>query len=67
MFFFMKELKGVILSQNHMRSQGGGSGGPGPFNRNATYNKSFTKKALFFHFQFLLASLRATAHAYNIT
>ena len=34
--FFMKELKGAILSQNHGRSQGsgsgGGPGGPGPLN-----------------------------------
>ena len=30
--FFMKELKGAILSQNHRRSQGGGPGGPGSFN-----------------------------------
>ena len=30
MFFFMKELKGAILSQNHWRTQGGGPGGPGP-------------------------------------
>ena len=26
MFFFMKELKGAILSQNHRRSQGGSRG-----------------------------------------
>ena len=26
----MKELKGAILSQNHRRSQGGGTGGPEP-------------------------------------
>ena len=26
----MKELKGAILSQNHRRSQEGGSVGPGP-------------------------------------
>ena len=30
MFFFMKELKGAILSQNHRPGQGGGPGGPGP-------------------------------------
>ena len=29
-FFFMKELKGAILSQNHRRSQGGGPGGRAP-------------------------------------
>ena len=28
-FFFVKELKGAILSQNHRRSQGGGGGGQG--------------------------------------
>ena len=30
--FFMKELKGAILSQNYSRSQGSGPGGPGPLN-----------------------------------
>ena len=30
MFFFMKELKGAILSQNHRRSQGDGPECPGP-------------------------------------
>ena len=54
----MKELKGAILSENHRRSQGGG---PGPLNRNATNDKNLTKKVLFLHFQFLLAS------AYNGT
>ena len=38
--FFMKELKGSILSQNHWRSQGGGPRGPGPLNRNATIDKN---------------------------
>ena len=52
----MKELKGAILSQNHRRSQGGGPGGPDPLNRNATNDKNLTKKVLFVHFQFLLAS-----------
>ena len=28
--FFMKELKGAFLSQNHGRNQGGGLGGPAP-------------------------------------
>ena len=59
-FVFMKEFKGAILSQNHRRSQGCGPGGPGPFNRNATNEKKLTKKVLFLHFQFLLASLRTT-------
>ena len=61
----MKEIKGAILSQNHMRSHGGGQGGPGPLNRNATNDTNLTKKVLFFHFQFLLASLRTTVYAYN--
>ena len=65
MFFLMEELKGAILSQNHRRSQGCGPGGPGPLNRNATNDANLTKKALFLHFQFLLASLRLTVHAYN--
>ena len=50
--FFMKELKGAILSQNHGRSQGGGPGGPGPLNRNATNDKNLTKKPCFFIFCF---------------
>ena len=61
----MKELKGAILSQNHRRSQGGGPGGPGPLNRNATNDTNLTKKVLFLHFQFLVASLRRTVHAHN--
>ena len=61
----MKELKGAILSQNHRRSQGGGRGDPGPLNRNATNDTNLTKKVLFLHFQFLLASLRTTVHAHN--
>ena len=64
--FFMKELKGVILSQNHMRIQGGGSGCLGPLNRNATNNKRVTKKPCF-SFSVFLVSLRATVHAYNST
>ena len=61
----MKELKGAILSQNHRRSQGGGPGGPGPLKQNATNDTNLTKKVLFFHFQFLLASLRTTVLAHN--
>ena len=30
MFFFMKELKGAILSQNHMQSQGVAEGARAP-------------------------------------
>ena len=46
----MKELKGAILSQNHRRSQGGGTGGPGPLNRNATDGTNLTEKVLFLRF-----------------
>ena len=48
----MKERKGAILSQNHRRSQVDGPGGPGPFNRNATYDKNLAKKSCFFIFSF---------------
>ena len=48
----MKELKGAILSQNHRRSQGSGQGDPGPLNRNATNDKSLTKKPCFLIFSF---------------
>ena len=48
--FCMKELKDAILSQNHRRSQGGGAGDPGPLNRNATNNKSLTRKPCLFNF-----------------
>ena len=61
----MKELKRAILSQNQRPSQGGGTGGPGPLSLNATNDKNLTKKNLFLRFQFLLASLRTTVHAYN--
>ena len=62
----MKKRKGAILSQNHRRSQGGGPGCPVPLNRNATNDTNLTKKkVLFLHFQFLLASLRTTVHAYT--
>ena len=52
MLFFMKELKGAILSQNHWRSQVGGPESPGPVNRNATIDKNLTKKFFFFIFGF---------------
>ena len=61
----MEELKGAILSQNHRRSQGGGTGGSGPLNQNATNDTNLTKKVLFLHFQLLLASLCTTVHAHN--
>ena len=62
----MQELKGAILSQNHWRSQGDDPGGPGPSIKMPPMTK-FDKKALFLHFQFLLASLLATVHARNST
>ena len=52
LFIFMKELKDAILFQNHWRSQGDGPGRLGPYNRNATNNKSLTKKPCFFIFSF---------------
>ena len=51
-FFFIKELKGPILSQNHRRSQGGGPGDPGFLNQNATNDKSLTKMPCFFILRF---------------
>ena len=48
----MKELKGAVLSQNYRRSQGGGLGGPGPLNQNATNSKNLTKKRYFVIFRF---------------
>ena len=59
MFFFMKEPKGAILSQNHRRSQGARG-------LSIEIPPMTIKKALFLHFQFFLASLRTTVHAYNI-
>ena len=51
--FFMKELKGAILFQNHRRSQGVGPVGLGPLNCNATNDKNLTTKKLrFFIFSF---------------
>ena len=41
--FSWKNFKGAILSQTHRRSQGGGTGGPGPLNWNATNDKILTK------------------------
>ena len=64
LLFFMKEIKGAILSQNHRHSQGGGPRGPGPHNRNASNDKNLTKSLVVF-FQFVLASLRTTVRAYN--
>ena len=62
--FFMKELRGAILSQNHRRSQGVAEGTRAPSIKMHQWQK-FVKKALFLHFQFLLASLRTTVHANN--
>ena len=60
----MKELRGAILSQNHWRSQGVSKGSGPPQSKCHQWQK-FNKKALFLHFQFLLASLRTTTPAYN--
>ena len=49
---FMKELRGAILSYIHWRSQGGGPGGLGPLNQNATNDKNLSKKPCFFIFSF---------------
>ena len=64
MFFFMKELKSMILSQNHRRSQGGGLGSRAPSIEMPPMTKIYQEN-LFLHFQFLLASLGTTVHAYN--
>ena len=64
MFFVIKELKVAILSQNHRRSQGLAQGARAPSIEMPPMTK-ILQKALFFHFQFLLASLRTTVHAYN--
>ena len=58
----MKELKGAILSHNHRRSQGGGTRGPGPLNRNATNDTNLTKKSLASSF-----SVSFSIFAYNST
>ena len=57
----MKELKGAILSQNHWRRQGGGTGGSGPFNQNATNDKNLTKNLV------SLFSVSFSTFAYNST
>ena len=59
MFFLWKNL-GARSYLKIIGEARGGSGGPGPLNRTATNDTNFTKKVLFFHIQFLLASLRAT-------
>ena len=64
MFFFMKELRGAILSQIHWRSVGVAKGTRHPQLKCHQWQK-FVKKALFLHFQFLLASLRTTVPAYK--
>ena len=60
-FFFIKELKGAILFQNHRRSQGVAQGAPGPLNRNAT-NDTNLKKSLVSSF-----SVSFSIFAYNST
>ena len=62
----MQELKGAILSQNHWRSQGVTQRARALSIEMPPMTK-FDKKALFLHFQFLLASLLATVHAHNST
>ena len=62
--FFMKELRGAILSQNHWRSLGVAEGTRAPSMKMPPMTK-ICQKTLFLHFQFLLASLRTTVHAYN--
>ena len=65
MFFFMKELiRGAILSQNHWRSQGVAEGTRAPLIKMLPMTK-ICQKTLFLLFQFLLASLRTSVHAYN--
>ena len=59
MFFFIKEIKGMILSQNHRRSQGGGLGSRVPSIEMPPMTKIYQEN-LFLHFQFLLASLGTT-------
>ena len=65
----MKKLKGAILSQNHWRSQGVAKGTRAPSIKMPPICQSkcqkFVKKALFLHFQVVLASLRSTGPAYN--
>ena len=48
----MKELKDAVLFQNHRRNQGMAQGARGPYNRNATNDKSLTKMPCFFIFSF---------------
>ena len=62
--FFIKELKGAILSLNHWRRQGVAQGAQDPQSK-CHQRQKFDEKALFLHFQFLLAFLRKTVHAYN--
>ena len=65
MFFFMKELiGGAILSQNHWRIQGLAEGTLAPLIKMPPMTRP-VKTALFLYFQFLLASLRRSVHAYN--
>ena len=60
----MKELRRAILSQNHWRSVGVAEGTRHPQSKCRQWQK-VVKKALFRHFQFLLASLRTTVPAYK--
>ena len=61
----MKELiRGAIWSQNPWRSQGVAEGTRAPLIKMPPMTK-ICQKALFFHFQFLLASLPTSVLAYN--
>ena len=58
----MKKLKGTILSQNHRHSRGGVAQGAGAPSIEMPPMTKIHQKALFHHFQFVLASF-----AYNST
>ena len=64
MFFFMKELiRGAILSQNHWHSQEVAEGTRAHLIKMPPMTKICQKSLV--NFQFLLASLRTSVHAYN--
>ena len=60
----MKELREAILSQIIGVARGWPRGPEPPQSKCHQWQK-FVKKALFLYYQFLLASLRTTVHAYN--
>ena len=61
----------ILISQNSIEvtfigvAGGGGGGGGGELPNQNAINKKMWQKSLFLHFQFLLASPRATVHARN--